>query len=53
MSDMLKARSSKLSPDVTGKKSYCGPYTYIVFTKKEDFYEHEENKGGGGERERI
>lgn len=44
MSDMLKARSSKLSPDVTGKNSYRGPYTYS-FTKKEEFFEHQEKKG--------
>lgn len=51
MSDMLKARNSRLSPDVTGKKLYRGPYTYS-FTK-EEFFEHQESKDGGGEREQI
>lgn len=51
MSDMLKARNSKLSSDVTGK-NLCGPYTYS-FTKKEEFFEHQEIKDGGAEQERI
>ena len=46
MSDMLKALRPKLSPDLTGKKSYRGPYTYS-FTKKEEFVEHQENKVAG------
>lgn len=52
MSDMLKARNSRLSLDVTGKKLYRGPYTYS-FTKEEEYFEHQESKGGGGEWERI
>lgn len=42
----MKALRPKLSPDLTGKKSYDGPYKYS-FTKKEEFIEHQENKGAG------
>lgn len=54
MSDMLKARSPKLSPDVTGKKLYRGPYIYSFTKEEEESIEHQESKGaGGGEWERI